>query len=123
MEPQAQAQQSPSVSEQAGEGAGVHADPLCSATPAPRFLHTPEEVDAYQLEAQVQEESQGEEEKGGENIRTQAGLEDLPSPAEVFSHQNTWKMLKQLEHFITQCKSFVVFFTKKSTVTGFYNIF
>lgn len=91
VEAQAQSQQSPNVSKQAGEGAGVHADPLCSVTPAPRFLHTPEEVDAYQPEAQVQEESQREEEKGGEDVRTQASLEDLPSSAEVFGHQNTWK--------------------------------
>lgn len=91
VEPQAQAQQSPSVSEQAGQGAGVHADPLRSVAPAPRFLHTPEEVDAYQLEAQVKEESQGEEEQGSEEVRTQAGLVDLLGPAESFCHQDTWE--------------------------------
>lgn len=89
VEPQAQAQQSPSVSEQAGQGAGVHTDPLCLAAPAPRFFHTPEEVDAYQPEAQVHEESQGEEEQGGKEVRTQASLIDLLGPTERFCQQDT----------------------------------
>lgn len=113
VEPQAQAQQSPSVSEQTGQGAGVHADPLCLVAPAPSFLHTPEEIDAYQLEACIQEESQGEEEQGDDEVRMQAGLEDLLGPAEAFCHQDTWE-----EKFVILFLKFDVnYFTSVSHVT------
>lgn len=81
VEAQAQAQQSTSVSEQAGQGACVYADPLCSVAPTQRFVHAPEKVDAHESEERVQQESQREEQQGGQQVWMQAGFIDLLCPA------------------------------------------
>lgn len=86
VEAKAETQQGPGVPEEAGQGTGVHADPLCPLAPAQGFLHAPEEVNADQLKEQVQQESQGEEERWGQQVRVQVGCVDLLGPAQRFSH-------------------------------------
>lgn len=89
VEAKTEAEQGPSVPEEAGQRTGVHADPLCSLAPAQGFLHTPEKVDAYQLKEQIQKESQGEQERGGQQVGVQVGRVDLLGPAQRFGHQDT----------------------------------
>ena len=50
-------------------------------TPVQRFVHTPEEVHANQLEEQIQKESQAKEEQGGEQVWMQASFVDLLGPS------------------------------------------
>lgn len=91
VEAQAQAEQSAGVSEQAGEGAGAHADPVRLAAVAPCFLQTPEQVHTRGAKEEEEEESQGEEEQGGEEVEVQAGIEDPAGTAQGFCHQDAWE--------------------------------
>lgn len=128
VEAQAEAQQGPGVPEEAGQWTGVHADPLGSLAPAQRLLHTPEQVDAHQLEEQVEQEGEGEEERRGQQVRVQVGCVDLLGSAQGFGHQDTWEGVGRFEdkfvplvelalHITANCQQVVFFLFKEELLS------
>lgn len=85
----AQAKQGVHVSQEAGEGSGVHVDPLSPHTPLLGFLQGPQQVHAQSLQQHVEAHSEGEQEDGGVEVLLQTGSIDLLHSGEELSHHDT----------------------------------